>query len=220
MKIEHRKFEGKSSTAIVFLHGYGANMDDLAGLYDYLDPMHNCHWFFPNAPVKIPFAGMWEGRAWFPIDMQELEAAMQEGRHRRFSDKAPLEFLSSLCVMEEEIKELQKKFQKVIVGGFSQGAMMATHLASRLPVEALVILSGTLLDRPNLEQNYHTRPVPFFQSHGDQDQLLGLPEAKELYSVLEKKGFQGLWAPFRGGHEIPPQILKALTDFLRPYTSS
>ncbi len=219
MKSEHRYFKGQNKTAIVLLHGYGANMDDLAGLQNYLDPHQYSHWYFPNGPVKIPFAGMWEGRAWFPIDMQELERAMQEGRHRRFSDKAPVEFLQSLFLMQDEIAQLQKNYERVVIGGFSQGAMLASHLASRLPVDGLVILSGTLLDQKDLEQNYHSRPVPFFQSHGDQDQLLGLSEAKELYSVLEKKGFQGLWAPFRGGHEIPQNILKALESFLQTFIS-
>lgn len=217
MNNEHRYFSGSSNKAVVFFHGYGANMDDLAPLQNYLDPKGVCHWYFPNGPVKIPFAGMWEGRAWFPIDMAELERAMQVGTHRRFSDKSPAEFLTSLSMMLETISELQKKHEHVIVGGFSQGAMLASHIASRLPVEALVILSGTLLDQSGLAQNYHTRSVPFFQSHGDQDPLLGLGEAKALYESLETKGFKGLWAPFRGGHEIPEGTLRALGAFLTQF---
>lgn len=214
MKLPHVHIPGSSDTAVVMFHGYGADMNDLAPLHRYLDPQGQWHWYFPNGPVRVPFGGMWEGRAWFPIDMQELERAMRENRHRTFSDKCPEEFKNSLEMVSCELQELQTQHPRLVLGGFSQGAMLATHLATRLSPAALVILSGTLLDRAGLEATHSSRPVPYFQSHGDADPLLSLAEAKELSEVLKAKGWEGVWAPFRGGHEISPQVLKTLESFL------
>ncbi|MFP5490099.1 MAG: alpha/beta hydrolase [Bacteriovoracia bacterium] len=215
MKMEHVYFSGSTDAAVVLLHGYGADMNDLAPLRRFLDPESKWHWYFPNGPVRVPFGGMWEGRAWFPIDMVELEKAMREGRHRMFADKRPPEFVEALSLMSEEVRQLQKKHSQVVLGGFSQGAMLATHLAAHLHPAALVILSGTLLDRAGLEAAVAPDGIPFFQSHGDADPLLSLAQAKDLYQVLESKKWQGLWAPFRGGHEIPAPILQTLNNFLR-----
>lgn len=214
MKMPHVHNGGTSDTAVVLFHGYGADMNDLAPLHRYLDPDGKFHWYFPNGPVPVPFGNMWEGRAWFPIDMAELERAMRENRHRTFADKRPPEFLASLETVELELRELQKRHSKLILGGFSQGAMLASHLAARLSPTALIILSGTLLDRTGLEAAPFERSVPFFQSHGDNDPLLSLAQAKDLNQLLKEKGWDGVWAPFRGGHEIPPQVLQTLMTFL------
>jgi phospholipase/carboxylesterase len=217
MRNEHVYFKGTTNKAVVFFHGYGADMHDLAPLQRILDPQSKCHWYFPNGPERISFNAMAEGRAWFPIDMQELERAMRLGTHREFADKSPQEFQQSLKISEEEIKLLQTKFDEVILGGFSQGAMMASHLANKLAVRALVVLSGTLLDKNSLSETYHDQKIPFFQSHGDVDQLLSLKQAKDLYELLESKGWSGIWAPFRGGHEIPPQVMQSLQHFLQQF---
>lgn len=214
MNMPHVYLPGSSDTAVVMLHGYGADMNDLAPLRDYLDPQGLWHWYFPNGPVRVPFGGMWEGRAWFPIDMAELERAMREQRHRHFADKCPAEFVTSLELMEHELRQLHLRHARIVLGGFSQGAMMASHLAARLGAAALVVLSGTLIDRAGLEAQASAAPVPFFQSHGDADPLLSLAQAKDLFEVLEQKGWSGVWAPFRGGHEIPAPTLKSLAHFL------
>jgi phospholipase/carboxylesterase len=68
--------------AVMLLHGYGASMDDLFPLFEYLAKDWN--WFFPNAPLEVPIGPMMSGRAWFPIDMEALNAAMMSGQHRDF----------------------------------------------------------------------------------------------------------------------------------------
>jgi phospholipase/carboxylesterase len=150
--------------------------------------------------------------------MAELERAMQTGVPRDFAQKKPAEFLTALERLREEMLTLQQQYEDVIVGGFSQGAMMATHLANQLPLAGLVILSGTLLARELLMETHHHRTVPFFQSHGDQDQLLSLSQARALNELLQEKGWPGVWAPFRGGHEIPRQVLDSLQHFLKQFT--
>ncbi len=217
MKHPHLQHGGNAERAIVLFHGYGADMNDLAPLASYLDPQGRFTWYFPNGPVAVPFGGLWEGRAWFPIDMAELERSIQSGQRRVFADKRPAEFVNSLAVMEAELAALREKYPTLIVGGFSQGSMLASHLALRVGADGLVALSGTLLDRAGLESLVVKKNLRFFQSHGDQDPLLGLKEAKDLFDVLSQQGAQGLWAPFRGGHEIPPSVVQSLAAFLASF---
>ena len=69
-----------------------------------------------------------EGRAWFNIDMAELEQAMRTGSHRAFEDKNPEEFQKALPLVKTFINNLSKDYDEVIIGGFSQGAMISSHL--------------------------------------------------------------------------------------------
>lgn len=207
--------KGKSSKAIVMFHGYGADMNDLAPLHQVLDPNGEWHWYFPNGPLRIPFGVQWEGRAWFPIDMAELERAMQSGRHRDFSGLSSPEFTRAVSGMESFVREISSQHTEVVIGGFSQGAMGASHVAARgaVPVTGLVLLSSTLVDQDALK-TYPAQDIPFYQSHGDSDALLGFKAAQALFDVLTQQGMKGIWQPFRGGHEIPQNVLMGLRSFL------
>lgn len=191
-------------------------MNDLAPLHQYLDPTGEWNWYFPNGPIRIPFGVQWEGRAWFPIDMAELEKAMQAGKHRDFSGISGPAFLEAVKVMESIVKEISAKHPELVIGGFSQGAMGASHVAARnnVALKGLILLSGSLVDKESLLAT-PDQELPFFQSHGDSDPLLGFAAAKELHSLFTSKGYKGIWYPFRGGHEIPQGVLESLATFLR-----
>src|SRR5687767_5446130 len=79
----------EAKTAVIFLHGYGANMHDLFPLWE-LWHQDQFSWFFPNGVQSLPM-GYYEGRAWFSIDMEKLERAMQTGTHRDMSQEIPVE---------------------------------------------------------------------------------------------------------------------------------
>ncbi len=217
MKLEHVHVPGSGDGAVVLFHGYGADMHDLAPLHRWFDPEGRWHWYFPNAPLRVPLGGGWEGRAWAPIDMRALEEAMARGVHRDMSGPAPEAYKTALEHMEGFAAEVAARHPKVVVGGFSQGAMGASHIAARgkVPLAGALLLSGTLLDRAALESGGRSTPISFFQSHGDGDALLGPKAARELHELFLAKGWQGTWCPFRGGHEIPETVLREGARFLR-----
>jgi len=191
-------------------------MNDLAPLHQVIDPEGEWNWYFPNGPLRIPFGVQWEGRAWFPIDMLELERAMQAGTHRDFSGHSTADFSHAVETMEGFVREIGQKHPDLVIGGFSQGAMGASHVAARIatPLKGLVLLSATLVDKAALEKAPN-QDLTFFQSHGDSDQLLGHKAAKNLFDLLTAKGMHGVWTPFRGGHEIPMQVLQGLKAYLK-----
>ena len=206
-----------SHTAIVFFHGYGANMHDLFPLWE-LWHQNDFNWYFPNGVQSLPM-GYYEGRAWFSIDMQKLEEAMRTGTHREMANSIPPELDETLHRMEHFILELAKTHKQIILGGFSQGAMCASHLAMKdsFVTDGLVLLSGSLLAQEKLPKA--TRAIPFYQSHGSNDPILPMSGAKELERKLHAMNFKGKLHEFQGGHEIPPTVIKDVKNFLAQFKS-
>lgn len=202
----------KSDIGVVFFHGYGANMHDLFPLWELWDD-GSLAWYFPNGPLSLPM-GYYEGRAWFSIDVAALERAMREGRHRDLSEAVPPELGDTLRLQETFLRELALRHKYLIIGGFSQGAMCASHLAlkSDLPLKALVLLSGNLLAKGLFPAA--AKGLPFYQSHGTRDPILPLTGAQLLEQKLQSLNFQGRLSVFDGGHEIPMQVIQEVKSFL------
>jgi phospholipase/carboxylesterase len=96
--------------------------------------------------------------------------------------------------------------------------MCASHLAMKdsFAVDGLILLSGSLLAQEKFPEA--ARGIPFYQAHGTQDPILDLEGAKALEKKLQTMNFQGKLHTFRGGHEIPPQVVKEVGEFLEQFT--
>ncbi|MFL5785960.1 MAG: alpha/beta hydrolase [Bacteriovoracaceae bacterium] len=205
-----------ADTAVVFFHGYGANMHDLFPLWE-LWHRNRFNWYFPNGTESLPM-GYYEGRAWFSIDIEGLERAIREGRQREMAGYIPPELETTLKRLETFLLDIMKKHKRLILGGFSQGAMCASHLAMKdsFAVDGLILLSGSLLAQEKFPKA--AKGIPFFQAHGTQDPILDLEGARALEKKLQSMNFQGKLSEFRGGHEIPPQVVKEVGLFLEQFT--
>jgi phospholipase/carboxylesterase len=206
--------EGNSKKGILMLHGYGASQSDLFPLADYVDAKGEFTWFFPNAPLEIGnmFMSM---RAWFPLDMQQLEISQQSRNWDAFAQYCPDEFIASLNQLVQFIAEQFKGFDEIHLGGFSQGSMMAYHLLldhPHLDAKTLTLFSTALVAQHKLED--HTDSFRIFQSHGKQDQVLDFSAGELMQQKLTKTFSDHTWKPFDGGHEIPPQVLSDWWNWL------
>jgi phospholipase/carboxylesterase len=201
------------TTAVVLFHGYGANMQDLFPLWEMWDN-GRFNWYFPNGILSMPM-GYYEGRAWFSIDMEALDRAIRSGEFRDMANSIPPEFDLTLNQQDHFLRELSKKHSKIIVGGFSQGAMCASHLALKadLPLTGLILLSGNLVAQDRLPKS--AKGIPFYQSHGTRDPILPVRGAKLLEEKLNALNFQGYLHTFEGGHEIPAKVINEVKDFLQ-----
>lgn len=211
--MEYLKVDNESDKNIIMFHGYGANMQDLFGLHQMLSADYN--WYFPNGIHTLPYPGMSFGRAWFPIDMQELERAMASGSFRKFADKSSDEFQNSIRLTNEFAQSIKSQSSKLIVGGFSQGAMLTSHLAGLVKPDAILLFSATLFDKENLMTLLDTiHPIPFFQSHGKQDMVLEYSQAMDLFELLKLYKLNGEMVSFHGGHEIPMDVIQKAKSFI------
>ena len=204
-----------NDTAVVMLHGYGASMNDLMPLWE-MWHQPNFNWYFPNGVLALPM-GYYEGRAWFPIDMAKLQDAINKGIPRDMAGSVPEHFDETITVLQTFLNELKTRHKKIIVGGFSQGAMCASHLAvaAGSVVDGVVLMSGNLVAESKFPKA--AKSVPFYQSHGVQDPVLSAQGAKELETKLLNLGFQGKLVTFQGGHEIPMSVINGVKTFLTQF---
>lgn len=157
------------------------------------------------------------GRAWFPIDMAALEEAMRTKSLRTFADKDPEGMQVARDAALLMLQALGVPWDQIILGGFSQGAMLATDLMLRSEItpKGLMILSGAFLN-----QTLWTSLAPkksnlrFFQSHGEYDPVLSYVGAKSLEKMLRNAGLLGEFIGFPGAHEIPQIVIQGMSRYL------
>lgn len=203
-----------SAPTVVLLHGYGADMADLASLAGVVQVPKGTNWIFPNGHLKIPLGDHYEGRGWFPISISELE---REGGID-ISTVYPPGMKKARENLLSLIDALKVPADRLILGGFSQGGMLATEIALHLPEppRGLAVLSGTLVNvadwKPRAEKLHG---FEFFQSHGRYDNVLSFGMAQKLEAMFRDSGWKGHLQAFEGGHEIPSEVLIQLGSYLR-----
>ncbi|KAA9008935.1 alpha/beta hydrolase [Histidinibacterium aquaticum] len=202
---------GETRSAVVFLHGYGANGADLIALADPLaEHMEDTLFLAPNAPEEsIAAPGMLQ---WFPIPWIDgsSEEESRQGLYRAAEDLDA--FLDGVMVDEDLMPE------QVVVFGFSQGTMMALHVVPRREdaVAGIVAFSGRLLEPEHLVDEVQSRP-PVLLVHGDQDDVVppeSLPQAAE---GLQEAGWSDVYAHIQKGtgHGIAQDGLQVALAFMR-----
>lgn len=202
---------GEIRSAVIFLHGYGANGADLLGLADPLaEHMPDTLFLSPDAPEDCAGAPM--GKQWFPIPWIDgsTEEESRDGLLNAASDLNA--FLNGVMVDEDLLPE------QVIVLGFSQGTMMALHVLPRREdaVAGIVAFSGRLLEPDALADEVQCKP-PVLLIHGDQDDVVppqSLPQAAE---ALQEAGWKEVYAHIMKGtaHGIAPDGLQVALAFMR-----
>lgn len=210
--------QGSGEKTILLFHGYGADMHDLSGLATAVPNSENFRWVFPNGIRQVEIGPGFFGRAWYPINIQEFERAMREGRTRDLSKHRPNGLDKALEESEAFIDSLKIKGEDLILGGFSQGAMLALEIAARRRdnVNGVVLLSGSLMDEANVAKlAANHKGQSFYQSHGTHDPILSHEQAKRLEEMLLKAEWTGSLDSFRGGHEIPYTVIQNLGHFLK-----
>jgi phospholipase/carboxylesterase len=111
---------------------------------------------------------------------------------------------------------------KLVLGGFSQGAMLSTDVALRAerPPAALAILSGSLIAKDEWLPLMKARAaMPVLQSHGRGDPVLSFSIAETLRQELTAAGVSVEFIAFNGGHGIPNGAVDALSKLVSRVTA-
>lgn len=211
--------DGPPRLVVVLLHGFGAPGDDLVSLAEWID-LPGVAWVFPEAPLAL--GGMYgDARAWWMIDMARLDRDVARGAHSDRSEEIPegmAEARGQLIALLDAVRdELGVADERVVLGGFSQGAMLSLDVALRTEraFAGLLLLSGTLLARQEWAPRMAARAgLRVLQSHGRRDAILPWAAAETLRDLLVAAGWRLDWIPFEGGHELPPPLLEELAEFL------
>jgi phospholipase/carboxylesterase len=202
---------GETRSAVIFLHGYGANGADLLGLADPLsEHMPDTMFIAPDAPEAC--AGAPFGFQWFPIPWIDgsSEEESRQGLYRAAEDLNA--FLDAVMVDEDLLPE------QVMLFGFSQGTMMSLHVAPRRedPVAGICAFSGRLLEPELVADEAECRPAVLLV-HGDQDDVVPVQSLPQAAEALQEAGWKEVYAHIMEGtaHGIAPDGLSVALAFMR-----
>lgn len=212
---------------IIFCHGYGANAENLLFLlsacsFEKIQPT----WIFPQGILSL--SGQYQGgRAWFPLDIDLFQELIHTSEITEdVISKYQILFQASLdkpkTALAQFIHALKIPTTKIILGGFSQGAMLTTHtiLSSNTAYMGALICSGAFILNQGWEEKILTSPqTPFLQTHGLYDSILPYYLGESLYKFLSQK-LAGEWLPFQGGHEMLPVVLHKIEKLIPVWNST
>lgn len=204
-EIKTPKSPTKNSPLLILLHGYGSNEKDLFGFADQLDDRLTV--VCPRAPITLQT----NRYAWYNLNLNSGETKYQ------FENvaKAKNEIVSF-------IKEIQQKHglnnSKVIVGGFSQGAIMSSYIGLTEPemIDGIIALSGHLYPevRNQIKFNPALNDVAIFVSHGQQDNVLSFDQAKNGVDYLENRGLQVDEHYYQAKHQITSENFQSMKQWI------
>lgn len=200
---------GAPTQAVVLLHGYGSDGNDLIGLAPHWrDALPEAVFISPNAPEPCRLYGA--GFQWFDIS---LEGDRLAKRQSGVMEARPVlvEFLDDLWSQTDIAPE------RTILAGFSQGAMMALHVGLSMPQPLMGIIgfSGAFLP----PEGFGTTPMaksPVCLIHGDMDDVVDPEHSADADVALRLAGYDVSYHVSPGtGHGIAPDGLEFATGFIR-----
>ncbi|MDQ2642960.1 MAG: alpha/beta fold hydrolase [Myxococcota bacterium] len=211
---------GDGGPQIVLLHGFAGGTDDLSAFAKSMGV--NGEFFFPEAPLALDRTGAGElgGHTWWPSDGASRALALASGQPRDLSSFEPPELEEARATLREFLDTIRVGSERtpLVLGGFSQGAMLAFDYAlhSARELAALVMLSGCRIAErkwnPLLEKRRGQRA---FISHGRADPDLAFSATERFKDDLTNAGWLVDFLAFEGGHGTSVQAVRGLKKFLR-----
>lgn len=198
-----------AQACVIWMHGLGADAQDMAGLATQLPVTVAIRHVFIDAPVRpVTINNHMPMRAWYDIvGMQLTDREDQAG------------ILQSESMIRQVIDEqLAEGFvsEQIFLAGFSQGGAMAlfTGLQMTMPLAGIIALSAYLplaaVCRMSLDNS-----TPIFAAVGQYDPIVLPAWTKQSIASLESRGFKHItWHEYPMEHAICAEEITNLAQWL------
>ena len=200
--------EGAPAGAVIWLHGLGADGHDFAPLFREA-ALPRTRVVLPHAPVRpVTVNGGMAMRAWYDIQAPDVQQDPDLNGIRESAKRviAVIEGLEAEGIPAE----------RIVLGGFSQGGVMAlwSGLSFPRPLAGIAALSGYLPAEPPLAEAQRATPV--FMAHGRQDSLipcaLGEAARDRLADLLDRPP---RWRDYSMDHGVNEEEARELVTWLK-----
>ena len=183
--------------AIILLHGYGSNEEDLFSFASEFDDNYYV------ISVRAPYDLQYGSYAWYAINFDANENKFSDINQAKSSRDLIVQFIDNLH-LEYPIDE-----SNITLVGFSQGSILSYSIALSYPekIKKVVALSGYLNTEvcvENYEKNNFSN-LSVFASHGTVDQVIPVDWARKAKPVLDALNVKNTYLEYPIGHGISPQ---------------
>lgn len=197
---------------LVLMHGVGSHADDLFALAGYVpSPFH-------VLSLQAPLAMGPDAYAWFPFSVLADGRRAIDAAQEQQSRAAVVQSVQQACA------QLGIPAQRVVLGGFSQGGIMALSVLLTQPdVLAAVCIWHSRLLPEVLHEQVPMPSVPSrtaWVSHGTQDAVIALGSAHTMRDYLQHAGVTVTYREYPCPHTIHPQELRDSMNWLQGLRNS
>ncbi len=199
-----REAEGEAAGALVLFHGRGTSEHDLYPLLDLLDPDRRLLGLTPRGPLTFDYM---PGCHWYRLG--------------GIPTPDPETFTSTFTEVAAWLDALPFPAERIVLGGFSQGSVMAYALGlreGRSTPAALVCLSGFLPQVPGFRLDLERTLPPVAIGHGTYDDVIPVEFGREAKTTLEAAGAEVLYREAPMAHTIEPAFLSPVAALIRAAT--
>lgn len=211
--------KGPHDAVVIWLHGLGDSGNGFAPIVPQLrlpDAL-KVRFIFPHAPVRpVTINGGMPMRAWYDITSLDFNnRADTTGVHQSAAQvKALLHAEMSQGIPSE----------RIVLAGFSQGGVIAYHLATRLalPLAGVLALSTYMSepDKLHLEAHEANKNTDFMVMHGQQDEVVPMFLGHSAFKLLEQNAYPVQWKEYVMQHNVCPQQLVDISNWLQQKLAS
>ena len=201
---ELREADGEPAGAIVLLHGRGTSEQDLLPLLDVFDPQERLVGAFPRGPLQLPPIGS----HWYVVE----EVGYPD----------PESFTTTFQRLGSWLEGLAERtgvpIEQTVLGGFSQGAVMAWALAlgpGRPRPAGLLAMSGFIPSVPGFElQLAGLDGFPVAITHGTLDPVISVELGHQARDRARAAGADVAYRETGVPHIVDPRLIPPLVDWL------
>jgi phospholipase/carboxylesterase len=197
------------TATVIWMHGLGASGDDFVPVMQALSlpKSHGIRFIFPHAPEQaVSLNGGMVMPAWFDIFGLQPGAPVDTEGMRRTE-------LAIRGLMESEIQQ-GVPVERIVLAGFSQGAVMALHIALGLDkIPAGVMALSGFLAPPTTDLS--AKGLPIFMAHGVEDAVISLDYGHHSRDHLNQLGAVVEWHEYTMGHAVCDQEIIDISTWLK-----
>ncbi|MCI5054856.1 MAG: hypothetical protein MRY83_02040 [Flavobacteriales bacterium] len=204
-KYRDAKPEQSKPPLLILLHGFGSNEKDLFNLALQLDPQYLI--ICPRAPLSRT-TGSYK---WYDITINQGQISSYEPSDVKKAEEA----------IEKFISQLKRKHDfdtnRVIIGGFSQGAILSLNLGMKRPdlFSGIMALSGRLLKETVRQLSSESNPPKTLIVHGTEDYIIPIDQARFTKSIFDEIGESPEYFELKMGHEINKDAIEIINKWLQ-----
>ena len=201
-----------ADACVIWLHGLGADRYDFLPVAEALqERLHSTRFVLPQAPTRaVTINGGWAMPSWYDIlamsparaiNREQLEASAQQ-----------------VIALIEAQRDSGIDPARIFLAGFSQGGAVVLHAAFlrwQGPLGGVIALSTyapTFTDEMQLADT--KKQLSVLCLHGRFDEVVPLAMGRSAHDRLADCGVVTQWCDYPMGHEVLPEEIRDIADWL------